>query len=100
MTEADVPARSRPSTVSRAALLAYLFLIVYASWFPFTGWRKSGLSPLAFANLEWPRYWTAFDASVNVIGYIPLGVLIVYSMYPRVRGVLAVISRGSAIGPS
>ncbi|MFD2364885.1 VanZ family protein [Pseudoduganella sp. GCM10020061] len=91
MTEADVPARSRPSTVARAALLAYLFLIVYASWFPFTGWRKSGLPPFAFANLDWPRYWTAFDASVNVIGYIPLGVLVVYSLYPRVRGFLAVI---------
>lgn len=91
MTEADVPARSRPSTVSRAALLAYLLLIVYASWFPFTGWRKSGLPPFAFANLDWPRYWTAFDASVNVVGYIPLGVLVVYSMYPHVRGILAVI---------
>ena len=32
-------ARSSGSPVARAALLAYLLLIIYASWFPFSGWR-------------------------------------------------------------
>ena len=96
MTEAEVPAevaagRSRGSPIVRAALLAYLLLIVYASWFPFTGWRDSGISPFAFLNLVKQRYWTGFDAGVNVIGYIPFGMLLVLSMYPRVRGVWAVL---------
>ncbi|TFW22603.1 hypothetical protein E4L96_07555 [Massilia arenosa] len=94
MTDPDpvaLPAPARPSPVSRAALLAYLLLIVYASWFPFSGWRSSGLSPLAFFNLQMPRYWTAFDLIVNVIGYIPLGILLVFSLYPRLRGAWAVL---------
>ena len=78
---------SKPSPVARAALLAYVLLIVYASWYPFAGWRDLGLSPLIFLqHTAMPRYWTKFDAITNVIGYIPLGLLIVYGLYPRVRG--------------
>jgi VanZ family protein len=77
--------------VARAALLAYLLLIVYASWFPFSGWRSSGLSPLAFLNLQPQRYWTGFDVMVNIVGYMPLGVLLVLALYPLVRGVWAVL---------
>ncbi|HAT29812.1 MAG TPA: hypothetical protein DCW29_02855 [Janthinobacterium sp.] len=86
------PGPSQPSPVSRAALLAYIGLIVYASWFPFTGWHNSGLSPLAYLqHWDLPRYWTKFDAGINVVGYAPLGALFVYALYPRVRGALAVV---------
>ena len=71
--------------MARAALLAYLLLIVYASWFPFTGWRSTGLSPFAFLNMQPQRYWTGFDVMVNVVGYMPLGVLMVLSLHPLVR---------------
>jgi VanZ family protein len=83
---------SQASPAARAALLAYLLLIVYASWFPFAGWRNSGLSPLAFIeHLDMPRYWTKFDVGINILGYIPFGALLVYSLYPRCRGVVAVL---------
>ncbi|WP_209722563.1 VanZ family protein [Duganella sp. 1411] len=83
------PAR-KGSPLSRAALLAYLLLIIYASWFPFSGWQNQGLSPLIFLETSsMPRYWTKFDAIINVVGYVPLGTLIVYSLYPRIRGVFA-----------
>jgi VanZ family protein len=91
MTETDVPAAPRGSPVSRAALLAWLLLIVYASWYPFTGWRSSGLPLLSFLNLTPQRYWTGFDVMVNIVGYMPLGVLLVLSLYPRVRGAWAVL---------
>ncbi|MES2125734.1 MAG: VanZ family protein [Pseudomonadota bacterium] len=89
----NATASPRPpgSPVSRAALLAYVLLIVYASWFPFTGWHNSGLSPLIFLNLTMPRYWTGFDVLVNVVGYMPLGVLLVFVFYPRLRGAGAVL---------
>jgi VanZ family protein len=93
MTELET-AEARPprsSPVARAALLVYLLLIVYASWFPFAGWRSSGLSPFEFMNLTPQRYWTRFDVMVNVIGYMPLGALAVLAIYPRVRGVWAVL---------
>jgi VanZ family protein len=92
MTETEDHARSRASPVARASLLAYLLLIVYASWFPFSGWRSSGLSPFAFLNLQPQRYWTGFDVMVNVVGYMPLGVLMVLAVHPRVRGVWAVLA--------
>ena len=93
MNELVAPPRREPrgSAVSRAALLAYLLLIVYASWFPFSGWRGSGLSPTSFLTFTMPQYWTMFDAVVNVIGYIPLGMLLVLAIYPYFRGIWAII---------
>ena len=90
MTETEDAAGPRASPVARAALLAYLLLIVYASWFPFSGWRSSGLSPFAFLVLQMPRWWTGFDVMVNIVGYMPFGILIVLALHPRVRGLWAV----------
>jgi len=91
MTEPEDEAGPRASPVSRAALLAYFLLIVYASWFPFSGWRSSGLSPFAFLTLQMPRWWTGFDVMVNIVGYMPFGALIVLALHPRVRGMWAVL---------
>jgi VanZ family protein len=91
MTDTEDEAPSRASPVARATLLAYFLLIVYASWFPFSGWRNSGLSPFAFLNMQPQRYWTGFDVMVNVVGYMPFGALLVLSMYPRLRGLWAVL---------
>jgi VanZ family protein len=91
MTEPEDDAGPRASPVARATLAAYLLLIVYASWFPFSGWRSSGLSPFAFLNLQPQRYWTGFDVMVNVVGYMPLGVLLVLALHPAVRGMWAVL---------
>jgi VanZ family protein len=90
MTETEDAAGPRASPVARAALLAYLLLIIYASWFPFSGWRSSGLSPFAFLVLQMPRWWTGFDVMVNIVGYMPFGILIVLALHPRVRGLWAV----------
>jgi VanZ family protein len=87
--ENEAPRRGSP--VVRAALLAYLLLIVYASWYPFTGWRSNGLPLLSFMNLVKQRYWTGFDVMVNVVGYVPLGILLALAMYPLVRGVWAAL---------
>ena len=91
MTDTEDQASSRASPVARAALLAYLLLIVYASWYPLSGWRSNGLSPFAFLNLQMPRWWTGFDVMVNIVGYMPFGVLIVLALHPRVRGMWAVV---------
>ena len=91
MTMPDAPADKRGSAVSRASLLAYLLLIIYASWFPFSGWRGSGLSPFIFLNTTMPQYWTGFDVVVNIIGYIPLGMLFALAVYPKVHGIWAIL---------
>ena len=61
--------------------LIYTALIVFASLFPFDGWRAQGIDPLVFllARLP-PPYWSGFDVTVNVVGYAPLGFLLVLGM--------------------
>lgn len=62
---------------SSATLLAWMLagIIVYASLYPFIGWRVPGVSTWAFLVLPWPKYWTAFDVVANLLGYLPLGAL-------------------------
>ena len=55
--------------------LAYGGLIVYASLYPFANWRDVGLPVFSFLDAAWPRYWTVFDLTVNVLVYLPLGFL-------------------------
>lgn len=61
--------------------LIYAALIVFASLFPFDGWRAQGIDPLVFllAPLP-PPYWTGFDVVTNAVGYAPLGFLLVLGM--------------------
>jgi VanZ family protein len=71
----------QPSTaLPRHLALAYTALVVYASLHPFSGWRDLGLSPFAFLDVGWPRYWTVFDLSANVIAYLPLGFLLALTL--------------------
>ncbi len=66
---------SRPRHHSSAAPLAAIFaaLVVYASLYPFNDWRALNANPFAFLALPATRWWTGFDVSVNVLGYMPLG---------------------------
>lgn len=91
MTDPTPDYRPAGSTFARIGLLIYTLLIVYASWYPFSGWRALGLTPWEFLFLPLPHYWTAFDVSTNVIGYLPLGVLAVFSLHPHIRGLAAMI---------
>ena len=51
----------------------YVCLMVYASLYPFEGWRIQGIAPWGFMWAPWPQYWTVFDVISNVLGYAPLG---------------------------
>lgn len=64
---------SGPRRLSLYLALAWAALAVYASLYPFTGWRDSGVNPLAFFTAAWPRYYTAFDIVANIVAYVPLG---------------------------
>lgn len=57
--------------------LIYAALIVFASLFPFEGWRAQGIDPLVFLTARIPPpYWTWFDVNTNIAGYMPLGLLL------------------------
>lgn len=67
-------ARHRSSATPLAWMLAAI--IVYASLYPFAGWRVPGVGVLAFLTLPWFPYWTWFDLTANLLGYLPLGGLL------------------------
>jgi VanZ family protein len=62
-------------TVVGPLSLIYAGLIVYASLYPFSGWRDQDVGVIAFLFAPWPRYWSVFDVVINLLGYIPLGAL-------------------------
>jgi VanZ family protein len=73
---------------SSAALLAALYaaLIIYASLYPFSGWRWPGLSVWAFLTRAWWQWWTVFDVLANLAGYLPLGALVFGAVIRSGRG--------------
>ncbi|HUQ76870.1 MAG TPA: VanZ family protein [Burkholderiales bacterium] len=73
----------------------YALLTIYASLYPLEGWRDHGLSPFSYLFSPWPRYITAFDVAVNLLGYAPYGFLCVLALNPRLRGLPAF---GAAVG--
>ncbi|WP_144157826.1 VanZ family protein [Paraburkholderia sp. BCC1885] len=91
----------RPSVLAKQVLGLYTALIVYASWYPFSGWRSLGLSPLAYLADPLPQYLTVFDVVTNVLGYMPFGALAMLAVYPRWRGAAAVaLAFGLGVGLS
>jgi VanZ family protein len=67
---------ARRSGLVRYLAVAYTLLVAYASLCPFAPWRRPPSSPLAFLFEPWPRYYTAADVALNVLGYLPLGLLL------------------------
>jgi VanZ family protein len=87
---------------------AYALLIVYASLYPFSGWRNQEIPPWDFLFAGWPKYWTAFDLVANVVGYVPLGFLLALSFmrrgnvrrlvrHPNIGGILVAVLTGTVL---
>ncbi len=79
--------------------LAWLYagLIVYASLYPSSGWRLPGVGPFDYLLLGWPRWWTRFDLIANLLGYLPLGFLLLVAGIRSGRS-LAVSAAGACLG--
>jgi VanZ family protein len=73
-------------------------LIVYASLYPFAGWRVPGAGPLDFLLLGWPRWWSSFDLVSNLLGYLPLGFLVFLALVRGGRPAGAAAATAVAIG--
>jgi VanZ family protein len=76
---------------------AYAALIVYASLYPFTGWRDQGIAPWEFLSSPLPKYWTGFDVVANAVGYAPLGFLLALSFLRRGRERFAPTTNTAAV---
>lgn len=88
---------------SSAVPLAWLYagLIVYASLYPFSGWRAPVDNVFAFLVLPWSRWWSGFDLVANLLGYLPLGLLVfgasVRSGATASAGVMGAIGSGALL---
>lgn len=76
--------------LARAIAIIYIFLIIYGCLNPFNVNWKFGLDPFAWWSGPLPKYITLFDVTINVLGYIPLGFILVFALYPRLQGFGAV----------
>lgn len=82
-------ARHRSSATWLA--LVYAALVVYASLYPFEGWRwPPGQSAAALAWLPTAVYQSPFDRLSNLLGYLPMGGLLT----------VAALRSGWRIGPA
>jgi len=82
--------------------LAWGVLILYASLFPFTGWRWPPGHPLsALLWLPWPPWVDVFDLWSNFLGYLPFGALLLIaarrSGWPARRALLLALLLPSAL---
>jgi VanZ family protein len=74
------PPPSRPyarnSRLAAYLAVAYLLLVVYASLYPFSDWRLPNDDVTRFMLAAWPSHVTASDVLLNVLAYMPLGLLL------------------------
>jgi VanZ family protein len=80
--------------------LAWLYagLIVYASLYPFSGWRVPGHALFGYLVQPWWHWWTWFDVISNLLGYLPLGALVFGALVRSGVGVLRAFLLASFIG--
>jgi VanZ family protein len=70
-------AARRRSTAALPLALAFAALVVYASLYPFSGWRwPPALDGVQLLQLPWPPWRDRFDEFANLLGYLPLGALL------------------------
>lgn len=85
MNTTNVPTTSSVSYFARVSALIFTLLIIYASLYPFTGWRDMGVHPFSYLTDKLPYYRTYFDIWTNIVGYMPLGMLMIFALYPNLK---------------
>lgn len=75
MTDPAGPATN--TRLPRILAAAYALLVLYACLHPMSGWQDSGLPVFDYLVAPWPRYYRVEDLVLNVLGYVPLGFLLV-----------------------
>lgn len=85
MNTTNVPTTASVSYFARVSALIFTLLIIYASLYPFTGWRDMGVHPFSYLTDKLPYYRTYFDIWTNIVGYMPLGMLMIFALYPNLK---------------
>jgi VanZ family protein len=72
-----------------------LVIILFASFYPFSGWMYSGRPLFEFLFYPLPYYFTFYDNLVNFLAYLPYGFSIALSFKPRWFGWLLAVIGGA-----
>jgi len=93
---------SAPPRVQLRTYLAvwYTLFIVYGSLSPFSGWQDQGLNFLSVLTAPLGQTYSWFDTVVNLLAYIPLGLMLGLMLcirFGKVRGVLLATLAGIAL---
>lgn len=86
-----MPEQAASSRLSRYLAACCALLIAYASLYPLTGWQPSGLPVFDYLFAPWPRYFRNEEILVNILGYGPLGFLLVPALPHRLRAPAAIL---------
>jgi len=81
----------------------YSLFIVYASLSPFTGWRNQGLHFIDVLLQPLLATYTAFDSVLNLIAYMPFGLLLCLALRTRLGALSSLVvacALGSALSVS
>ncbi len=81
----------------------YTLFIVYASLSPFSGWREQGLNFIDVLHAPFLLTYTAFDAVINLLSYLPFGLLAGLMLRDRcglLASVILSLSLGVALSTS
>ncbi len=69
--------------------VTYLVLVVYTSLHPFSEWRAPAQEVRVFLTAPWPAYFTWTDLILNVLAYVPVGLLLTLVLMAFLRGAAA-----------
>jgi VanZ family protein len=75
----------------------YALFIVYGSLSPFSGWRSQGMEFIEMLEQPFRLTYTTFDAVLNVLSYLPLGLLVGTALRARF-GALSSVALGLLVG--
>lgn len=71
--------------------LGYVLFIVYASLSPFSGWQEQGLDFAEVLGAPLHLTYTAFDATLNLLSYLPVGLLLGLALRARINAAASVL---------
>ena len=83
-----------PKTRARLRTLlaiGYALLIVYASLSPFSGWREQGFNFDEVLGVPLRLTYTNFDALLNLLSYLPFGLLVGLTLRARFGAIVSVM---------
>lgn len=94
--QAALPRSERRSPLVEIGLALCVCAIIYTTLQPWAGWRLPSHSIFRYLGNPWPKFWTWFDVTSNLIAYLPIGLLVAIRLRPYAKGYLVLLAAALA----